>query len=156
MNQCPCGSNKLLTECCALYINGLGKAQSPGVLMRSRYTAFTLADANYIKQTMAGKALLGFDEAKTQLWARSVVWLGLDVVNESSDANLGHVEFIARYLENNLLKSIHEVSEFHLINGVWFYVDGKHVPAPNQRIARNDNCPCGSGRKFKNCHSKSK
>ena len=30
----------------------------------------------------------------------------------------------------------------------------KNQPVRVQKVGRNDPCPCGSGRKFKNCHGK--
>ena len=30
----------------------------------------------------------------------------------------------------------------------------KKVPATSQKVGRNDPCPCGSGKKYKNCHGK--
>jgi preprotein translocase subunit SecA len=31
---------------------------------------------------------------------------------------------------------------------------GKKPVVREERIGRNDPCPCGSGKKFKNCHGK--
>ena len=37
---------------------------------------------------------------------------------------------------------------------VMFPTDGKIDPIRNrgQKVGRNDPCPCGSGKKYKNCH----
>ena len=48
----------------------------------------------------------------------------------------------------------HEISEFHLIDNKWYYVDGKKpaIQEPTTaKIGRNDSCPCGSGKKYKKC-----
>jgi SEC-C motif-containing protein len=143
------------SDCCGIYHDGRAMPATPEALMRSRYTAYTMANCEYIKKTMQGKPLIGFQEAEAANWARSVQWLGLNVIEAHQDAlneNTGFVEFKALYLENNKLKAIHEISEFHRINGRWFYVDGKLINTPPQGVPLNKPCPCGSQKKFKNCH----
>lgn len=155
MNQCPCKSNKAYLDCCGKYIEDKAIPQSPEALMRSRYTAYSLADMDYIKKTMQGKPLLGFNEPEAKQWAMSVLWLGLEVVRRFSKEAQHDVEFVATYLDKGTLKSIHEISQFHCIDGAWFYIDGEQLnDIKNKPIARNASCPCGSNKKFKNCHSK--
>lgn len=127
--------------------------------MRSRYTAYAIADIAYIAKTMRGKPLNGFDELEAQAWATNVTWLGLKVIDTRIETpNRGYVEFIARFIEGDQLKSIHEVSEFYRDQGHWFYIDGIHPvnskTSKNKSIARNTSCPCGSLKKFKNCHGR--
>jgi hypothetical protein len=31
---------------------------------------------------------------------------------------------------------------------------GQNKPAPSRKVKRNEPCPCGSGKKYKNCHAK--
>jgi SEC-C motif-containing protein len=129
MQFCPCGSKIIYSQCCGLYLNKQAKPSTPEALMRSRYTAYTLADIAYIKKTMREKALIGFDEKQAKQWASSVHWLGLEVIVKSmhpTNSSIGYVEFIAKYLDNHIIKTIHEISEFHCIAGEWFYVDGKY------------------------------
>lgn len=153
MKKCPCGSNLDFSSCCNLYLSHKELPKTPEALMRSRYTAFTLSNTSYIKDTMKGKALLGFNELETFNWSKSVVWLGLKVVFSSlEDKNAGSVEFIAKFLESDSIKFIHEKSQFERIDNKWFYSGGKHIPEPSLKIARNTTCPCGSKKKFKNCH----
>lgn len=156
MLRCPCGLNSY-TLCCSLFIDKQHTPETPEQLMRSRYTAYTLANSSYIKNTMTGKALSNFNESEAQKWAKSVFWLGLDVVSSNMENNeCGFVEFKVRFIERNQLHLMHECSEFHKINNQWFYVDGVnktvHDKERKQKIARNSSCPCGSGKKFKNCH----
>ncbi len=123
---CPCGSHQDYVSCCGLYLNiPMQNPPSPETLMRSRYTAYTLANTQYIKKTMRGKALQGFNRIEAQEWAKSVNWIGLQVVKTSAVVlNRGYVEFIASFIEGGELKTLHEVSEFVCKKGVWFYVDG--------------------------------
>lgn len=156
MSSCPCGSAKTYASCCGLYLEKKELPQTPEQLMRSRYTAYSLARTDYIKNTMKGKALIGFDESEAQQWAKQATWLGLEVIRaEPTASNTGFVEFAARFLERNQVKVIHEISEFHREDGFWFYVSGVTQPVVNEpQVARNKPCPCGSGKKFKNCHAK--
>lgn len=155
MSLCPCGSQNTYALCCGLYLEQGQTPQTPEQLMRSRYTAYSLAKIEYIKTTMAGNALLSFNEADAYDWAKSVIWAGLEVIQaylETSEK--GFVEFSARFIERNQLKALHEVSEFHKKNNTWLYVDGtnRELIHSKQKISRNAPCPCGSGKKFKNCH----
>lgn len=155
MSLCPCCSQTAYESCCQPLLDYQQIAQTPEQLMRSRYTAYSHARTDYIKKTMMGKPLLHFNEDEAKKWAQKVTWLHLKVIDSTIEhSEQGFVEFIATFIENNQLKSIHERSEFHLQNNHWFYVDGvnnehkKHHP----KIARNSTCPCGSGKKYKNCH----
>jgi SEC-C motif-containing protein len=159
MSLCPCGSQKTYEQCCKPFIEKKQSPQTPEQLMRSRYTAYSLAQIDYIKSTMKGKALIGFNELEVTKWAQTVVWTGLKVIQSYIETpEKGFVEFSATFMEGEQLKTIHELSEFHQEHTIWFYVDGenKQVPIKNikQKITRNSHCPCGSGKKFKNCHGK--
>ncbi|PWY54975.1 hypothetical protein DGG96_14330 [Legionella qingyii] len=159
MSFCPCGSQNKYELCCGLYLEKKQQPETPEQLMRSRYTAYSMGKIDYIKNTMKGKALMGFNELEAEQWAKSVTWISLDVLNSNTpDPDKGFVEFAARYFEDNRVKIIHELSEFHKENGRWFYVSGVHkqrLEKTNKpKVARNAPCPCGSGKKFKNCHAK--
>jgi SEC-C motif domain protein len=149
MAKCSCGSGKEYSQCCEPYISGKVLPPTPEALMRSRYTAYSQANIDYIKKTMLGKALQGFDESGAREWAKKVNWLGLQVirsVDKSSKDNVGLVEFLAKYTYQGEKHLIYEVSEFVKKEGVWYYVDGV-----NPKIGRNDTCSCGSGKKYKKC-----
>lgn len=159
MEQCPCGSNINYDQCCGLYINDQAIPKTPETLMRSRYTAYSLANIGYIIKTMQGKPLTNFNENEVKRWASNVIWLGLNVIQSSEsainvpDEHTGFVEFIATYLERDTLKTIHENSQFQRRNNRWFYIDGKLINTMPKKIFRNAACPCGSQKKFKNCHA---
>lgn len=162
MTKCPCGLSAAYEVCCGAYINGPSTPQTPEALMRSRYTAYSQANIDYIKKTMRGKPLMGFSETNATNWAKQVNWLGLRVIQaylDSENTNKGYVEFIAQFEENNQPQVIHELSEFECDNGTWFYVDGKTPQKSRkqfkQTISRNAPCPCGSAKKYKNCCLKS-
>ena len=153
MTLCPCGSNCDYADCCGIYINGIETAPTPEALMRSRYSAYSLAITDYIKITMRGKPVIGFNEDEAKVWAQNIHWIDLSIMGTSSKSPaVGYVEFEARFMDGDKLKCLHETSEFFAENGIWYYVDGVQHPAKQASVARNTACPCGSKKKFKNCH----
>ena len=155
MTDCFCNSKQRYATCCEPYLHHQKTPQTPEALMRSRYTAYCLGDMDYIQKTMQGPALAGFDAANSKRWATRVHWIMLNVLNTSLDNHgKGYVEFVARFVEGSKLKSIHEKSEFIQDKGRWYYIDGVQFVTPTQTISRQGGCPCGSQRKFKNCHGK--
>lgn len=158
MSDCPCGSAKKYIECCGRFISGHQHASTPEELMRSRYTAYTQANIDYIVQTMKSPAADGFDPVSAKEWAEQTQWIKLEVLRSSISDTLGVVEFKAHFSLSDKTTILHEISEFHLEEGRWYYVDG-HTPenkpyVNSDRIGRNDPCPCGSGKKFKKCCGK--
>jgi SEC-C motif domain protein len=158
MSLCPCGTANTYENCCSLYLEKQQTPQTPEQLMRSRYTAYSLGKIAYIQNTMKDKALIGFNAAEAEQWAKQVTWLGLEVLAaEPTTTDVGFVEFKAHFLEHEQVKIIHERSEFHKEHNCWFYVSGENKQQASkikaQKVARNSPCPCGSGRKFKNCHA---
>jgi len=123
---CPCDPGKLFSECCSVFISGAEPAVTPEQLMRSRYSAYTMADADYIEKTMKGPAAVDFDKASTKQWAASVQWVRLKVLNAKPgpDENTGYVEFVAYFREDGAVQKIHEKSEFHREDGQWYYWSG--------------------------------
>ena len=144
---CPCGTGKHYLKCCGTFIEIGKNAPSAETLMRSRYTAYTLADITYINKTMRGKSVEDLDQ--------SIHWLGLNVIKTTKKTEFHvFVEFIAKYQKSYHIYSLHEISEFLFENGCWYYIDGLILPSQTNRISLNGPCYCGNGKKFKNCHGK--
>lgn len=153
---CPCGSKNDYQACCGKYHHDHAIVDTPEALMRSRYTAYVMSDMAYIRKTMQGKPLVNFNEVEALHWAKSVCWLGLEVVKshyDNTDKTRGYVEFIAKYLDGNVINTIHEISEFKQSDRHWYYVDGEQKHTPAIKISRNSLCPCGSLKKIKHCHA---
>ena len=130
MNElCPCKSGKSFDECCKPLIQGNRIAPTAESLMRSRYTAFTLADADYLMKTWAPETRNLAEKEGIRKWARSVKWVKLKILHKSqgeeSDTT-GLVSFQAFYREKGELCQIHETSYFEKRAGEWVYVIGKH------------------------------
>ncbi|MDR3491316.1 MAG: YchJ family protein [Gammaproteobacteria bacterium] len=151
MKSCPCGSLKEYAICCGRFIEAGQMPKTPVELMRSRYTAYAKANIDYIQQTMQGPAALGFDINEAAALAKSTLWQKLKILNFSTTHDKGMVEFMAFYTVDNRNYILHEESHFVQQNGLWYYVDGKLLLNDKLTTARNDNCVCGSGKKFKNC-----
>lgn len=147
-HSCPCGSEKLYADCCALLHEGISRAADAEKLMRSRYSAYVLQEIDYIVETTvpAQHNLLGKDDMMA--WSRETEWLGLDVLNHVPRIGKHHaqVEFIAHFAERNETRQHRELSAFVEIGGNWYFIDPT-VPLP----AMKQPCICGSGKKFKAC-----
>ncbi len=157
---CPCGTQKILDVCCGPYISGKKKAPTAEALMRSRYTAYTINNMNYIAETHDSLTGGDFDRESAEKWALGSEWLGLDIksVKDGTEGDdKGIVEFVARYRVDGQEQTHHEISQFRRESDRWVFVDGKIVRDPTVRsepkIGRNDPCHCGSGKKFKKCHA---
>jgi SEC-C motif-containing protein len=99
-----------------------------------------------------------WDKNATQKWAEGAQWSGLEVRSTEGgqpDDATGRVEFVVSYKENGQAMRHHEVSRFAKSGDCWYYVDGE-LPKPATRrnenkVGRNEPCPCGSGKKYKKC-----
>jgi SEC-C motif domain protein len=149
--SCACQSQRDYSECCGHYLSNQDIPKTPEALMRSRYTAYSQANIDYIQRTMRGQALINFNPEEARQWAMRVQWLGLKIISApmvTAATHIGFVEFIAIFMQDNQRHIIHERSEFHRLDGRWYYMTG-YTP----KVNRNATCPCGSGKKFKRCCS---
>ena len=133
----------MYSKCCGRFIEENKLPQTPEELMRSRYTAYTRANIDYIESTMLPPAADGFDRNDAYIWAKTVTWKKLQVINSNLDK--GIVEFIAYFTFNRQVQAIHEKSYFIKQAGRWFYTDGETFQVePQNEPGRNDPCYCGS------------
>lgn len=160
MTLCPCGSGQPYESCCEPFIAGKALPPTPEALMRSRYTAFTVAAIDYLHDTLAPEERSDFNRAETEKWARSSQWLGLTIHAAEGGAegeDLGSVDFTAKFRMDGRNEAHREVSAFRRENGRWFYAGGRIGGPPVEqrrvevKVGRNDPCPCGSGKKYKKC-----
>lgn len=88
--------------------------------MRSRYSAYVLQLADYLRDTWhpgTRPASMDFEPG--------LRWLGLEVRREqSTGADSAIVEFVARSKLGGRAHRLHETSRFVREQGRWFYVDG--------------------------------
>lgn len=173
--KCPCGSGETFSQCCELFLSNQAMPETAEKLMRSRYTAFTQVDVDYLKKTLAPESRSDFDAASTKQWAQNAKWKGLKILSTQkggAEDKKGTVEFIATYETDyeNKRESLdhHEVAQFRKTDsGQWLFVEGdSHTHKEGEghqhekpqtvvrelpKIGRNDVCACGSGKKYKKC-----
>ncbi|MFA7273274.1 MAG: YchJ family metal-binding protein [Crocinitomicaceae bacterium] len=124
-NHCPCGRPKSYVDCCALAHANPIFIKTAEDLMRSRYTAFTMANGPYLIETHHSETRKNVDQQEIVDWAKSVEWVRLDVLNTTlgkETDETGTVEFKAYFKEKNQLRYLHENSFFKREYGVWKYV----------------------------------
>ncbi len=129
---CPCGGflgAVLYKDCCEPFITHNRPAPSAEQLMRSRYTAYTLADAAYILATWhrsTRPAELTLESPGTPHATR---WLGLQIHTHLQPGPAqAQVSFTARYREAGRAHRLTECSRFVLEDERWFYLDGDVEP----------------------------
>ena len=151
---------------CMPFLKGEKRPATPAELMASRYVAYTKCNIDYLVQTLAPKGRSSMDRTAAEKWARSAKWQGLEILKTEAGAendSKGIVEFLAHYSIGGTEAHHHERAEFERIDDTWYFVDGtliapeRAAQVPFQRVepklGRNDACHCGSGKKYKKCHS---
>lgn len=145
--KCPCQSERDYIDCCQPF--HLGKiAETAEQLMRSRYSAYTMVNIDYIIATTVPSQQALLDQAAMKLWGEKTKWAGLSVLKHIPQLSKNHsmVEFKAFFQTDDGLDSHHECSLFVKIDERWYFVDPT-VPLPSMKQP----CICGSGKKFKHC-----
>ncbi len=126
---CPCGSGQAYALCCGAFIDSGALPATAERLMRSRYSAYVLARADYLLRTWHGSTR----PARLDLQdAGPVKWLGLRILRCEAggvDDREGIVEFVARYQVDGRAGRLQEVGHFVRDGGQWLYVDGQIAPA---------------------------
>lgn len=121
MKTCFCGSDQPYSRCCGPIIKGSIKANSAEKLMRSRYSAYVMAEVDYLFETTHMSKRAGLDKKDIEQWAKSNRWQQLEIIS----AETFIIEFKAYFRDRSGKKQIHhEKSSFVFENGNWFYVDG--------------------------------
>ena len=119
---CPCSSGRPYGDCCQPYLLRTAQAPTAETLMRSRYTAFTLCDEDYLRFSWHP------DHCPQTIHANDdCSWLGLKIIateqGTGADSH-GRVHFVARYKRDGRATRIEENSRFERYQGRWVYLDG--------------------------------
>jgi SEC-C motif domain protein len=136
---CPCGSAIPTPQCCERYISGSAIAPTAEALMRSRYTAYSQGNVDYLIATLHPQSRQPDDRPTLIQSVQAMRWVGLKIVKTQrgqAQDKRGTVEFVAFYkpAEKNDLQNVgmthqlHERSRFVKESGQWFYVDGDILP----------------------------
>lgn len=117
IQPCFCGSNGDFSSCCQPFINKKMQVQTAEQLMRSRFSAYALGNAQYIYDTYAKSSQAAQSVKDINDWSESCVWIALkiyptaDRLNEASEQ---YVEFSAFYITDHTLCELREKSRFIL------------------------------------------
>jgi SEC-C motif-containing protein len=157
--SCPCGTEKALESCCLPYIQGKRQPATAEELLRSRYTAFTRGDVDYILSTHHSKTRGDVKREEVEEWSKQSDWHGLHIVesNAGKDSDQeGWVAFLAEYSAQGKRQQHTEQAFFQREDGQWRFLDaralkGQTYQREEPKIGRNDPCSCGSGKKYKKC-----
>ncbi|KAA9153163.1 YchJ family protein [Amycolatopsis acidicola] len=118
---CPCGLGKPYGSCCGRLHRGEAVAATPEELMRSRYSAFAVGDAGYLRESWHPSTR----PATIDLDSRPAEWTRLEILSTSGGSAFhtdGTVEFRAHYRADGEEHVHAEHSTFTRENGRWFYV----------------------------------
>ncbi|RZL43995.1 MAG: hypothetical protein EOP00_21875 [Pedobacter sp.] len=122
LTNCPCGSGLQYNNCCEPYHLKTKFVPTAEALMRSRYSAFVVANGDYLYETTHVSKRKGNSKDDYLKSADDIKWVKLEIVAADFDT----VEFKAFYLNNKFQTEVlHEKSNFKLENGNWYYVDGE-------------------------------
>ena len=129
---CPCGSTKKYKKCCKTFHDNISIPKTALELMKSRYCAYAVSNANYIISTSHEKNI----DFSTDLnsWKKDILsfctntkFEKLEIIDFIEDEIESFVTFKAYLFQNNQDVSFVEKSRFLKENDKWFYVDGKFL-----------------------------
>lgn len=126
LNQpCPCGLDSIYKNCCHIAHNNILEVTTAEQLMRSRYTAYVLADINYLMQSHHSSTRPINEKKEIEEWMTQITWRGLEILQTEKGTATnteGMVNFNAYFIENNEKAVITERSVFVKENGHWVYL----------------------------------
>jgi SEC-C motif-containing protein len=102
--------------CCGRLHRGAATAQTAVELMRARYAAYAVRDADFVFTTWHPRTRP--DDVTPD---HDLTWTGLTVHDHGED----WVEFTATYRSPRGAGALHEHSHFERRGGRWLYVDGE-------------------------------
>lgn len=123
--------------------------------MRSRYSAYSLGEYQYLLDTRHPEHRELDNLSALQAQGKVTQWRRLHILGcggEQRDGPEAKVEFEAFFIEQGQLAKLHEDSGFKKLAGRWYYTEGQHeVLVIDEKWQRNAPCLCGSGIKSKRC-----
>jgi SEC-C motif domain protein len=137
-SSCPCGNTASYDNCCAAYHAGTAAAPTAEALMRSRYTAFTRSNIDYLIATLHPKSRRPDDKRRHRQTINQTQWIRLTILKTQKGQptdKTGMVEFVAEFRDTQAVgfaaaevHQLHERSRFVKVDNQWFYVDGDILP----------------------------
>ena len=152
LTPCPCGSSNSYQNCCNNYISANHYPETAEKLMRSRFSAYCVGAYQYILDTYHASTQPSISAQSLAQEDSATQWLTLDVIESINSGQTATVCFKAYRQHNGEFYCLHENSRFVLEDNRWLYVDGDILADTGSfKPGRNDQCICGSGKKFKRC-----
>ena len=121
-NLCKCCSGLYYQDCCKPYHQKQTLPPTPETLMRARYCAYALHQADYLVATTHPSVRHLHPKSAILAWAKANVWLRLEICDVVNDM----VEFKAFYMHKNQMHMHHERSTFLKDKQEWYYLKGIH------------------------------
>lgn len=121
--NCLCDTGKPYDNCCGRWHAGR-PAPTAVALMRSRYTAFALENADYLLATWHPEMRPDIVDIDPEL-----TWTGLRIISTTDGKawdTEGTVTFAASYTSPEGAGELREVSRFFFEDGRWYYYDGTY------------------------------
>ena len=122
---CYCGNLKSYVSCCEKVHKNITNAKTAEQLMRSRYSAFVLANGDYLMKSHHSKTRPTSEKKLIVAWTKSVNWIKLEIIETTkgleSDTK-GTVTFNAYFYELGTMDVIHEKSAFIKEDNHWKYL----------------------------------
>ncbi|AMW16298.1 YchJ family protein [Glaesserella parasuis] len=145
---CPCQSKLAYDECCKPFHFAQKLPITAEELMRSRYSAYTKVNIDYIVRTTLPAQQSLLDLKAIRDWSQKTQWIGLDIISNQENVTKIHsiVEFRAYFNTEDGVQIHHECSLFVNVDDRWYFFDPT-VPMP----AMKKLCICRSGKRFKDC-----
>ncbi|MBS0624898.1 MAG: zinc chelation protein SecC [Verrucomicrobia bacterium] len=129
-NLCPCHSGSEYSQCCKPYHEGRHPPTALA-LMRSRYSAYALNNAEYIIKTTHPKS--PYFEKNRKAWIQGILefsrqtqFVGLDILGSGEN----WVHFSAKLRQNGSNIELNEKSHFEKIDDQWLYLSGEVKKLP--------------------------
>ncbi|MBP9615561.1 MAG: SEC-C domain-containing protein [Aliarcobacter sp.] len=134
-NPCPCGSLQKYKKCCKVFHDKIKLPKTALELMKSRFTAFSVQNADYIIFTTHKDNPDFTNDIKS--WKADILDFSqntnfekleiLDFSEEDAEDTESFVTFKATLKQYNNDISFTEKSRFLKENGKWLYVDGQFI-----------------------------
>ena len=134
-NPCPCGSLQKYKKCCKVFHDKIKLPKTAFELMKSRFTAFAVQNADYIIFTTHKDNPDFTNDIKS--WKADILDFSqntnfekleiLDFSEEDAEDTESFVTFKATLKQYNNDISFTEKSRFLKENGKWLYVDGQFI-----------------------------
>jgi len=124
--NCPCLSQQTYDQCCGKYHQSGGHAPTAEALMRSRYTAYVMGDAQYLFRTWHASTRPSLQSLKASGPQTLIALKILSTQAGGVDDQKGMVEFISSRFSPSMMGEIEQHKEkslFTRVKGNWVYID---------------------------------